>query len=138
MISKEKWIFLPSAIMTILIADLVYRVYTRPQEFPYDLILVIVAVSLVFLYALFSPLQEFTQGKERSKFYVWYPLATVLGTLIGFASLATYQYLSTGTIQWEKNLSNLFSRFTVFAFFLVVLVIIGIINARAKDRRGPR
>ena len=61
MISKKTFYLFVAATLVLLTGDLAYRVYTRPQEFPYDLLVVIAAVSILGLLAM---IPELTRGKN--------------------------------------------------------------------------
>jgi len=130
-ISRKTFYLCMFVTVALLIGDLAYRVYTRPQEFPYDLLLVMAAITILGL-SIMMP--ELAKDKDRLKRWAFlYMPACLLGGLTGLATEVVYEYASGGTIRWGKHLSNLYSMLAAFVIVLVVgLVVAGIIRARSK------
>lgn len=133
---RTLYLFVPVT-MALLIGDLVYRVYTRPQEFPYDLLVVIAAVSILGLLAM---IPELTRDKNviGKRWLVTFVPASLLVGLVGFTAQVMYEYASGSAIRWEKHLSDLYSMLAAFVTVLVVgLGIIGVIRVRSRHEYPP-
>ncbi len=133
MVNRKVVYLLIAITLALLIGDFAYRVHIRPQGFPYDLLLVIGAVSLLGLSVM---IPRWIADKDMLKRWSLLLMpAALLGGLTGFGIQVVSEYVSAGTIRWEKYLSNLYSMLAAFVIVLVVgLVIIGIIiRVRSKD-----
>ncbi len=134
MVNKKVFALFVVIVMTSLIGDLVYRVFIRPQGWPYDLLVVMVAIAIPGL-CILAP--ELVKNRKEGRLVVWLIPALLLGGLAGSATQVAYDYLSSGVIRWERHLSNLENMLAAFVVFLViVLVVVGIVQARSKGKNS--
>lgn len=126
MVSRKQFALFVVIVMTAMIGDLVYRVFVRPQGWPYDLLVVMLVIAIPGLYILAV---EFVRGKWLR----WLIPALLLGGVVGLGSQLAYDHLTTGVIRWEKHLANLGMMLATFGVFVaVVLVVAGIAQTRSN------
>ncbi len=132
MVSRKQFALFVVIVMTAMIGDLVYRVFVTPPGFPYDLLVVMLVITIAGLYILAA---EFIQAKWMR----WLIPALLLGSVVGLGSQIAYDHLTTGVIQWERHLANLGMMLATFGVFVAgVLVVVGVLQARSKSGRESK
>lgn len=116
MISKRSVSFFIIISLLSLIGDLVYRLYTNPTAFPWDLLIVIILISTAGLPLIISQVGSTEQTK-----ILW---GLLLGTMLGSAIKPIRLYMAGTPLSSSTVLFNVLGPLLVWACFAGIVTLV--------------